>query len=602
MSMETVPQKAGMRFSGPRVCAALLMLLCAAHGATNLWCNVRSKGVVHAEERAHVNKVREYHKVLFENPRAPLLQTVIAFAKIAPAAPVHPPLFHLLGALAMRVAGTRLIILHLLNLCFLAGLLVGFFLLCRELVGPWESLLAVTFMSLMPCVYENARLLTPCTLSALLSVWAVYALLKSGGLRYPGWVFAFACAAGLAMLSDAAALKQLLLPALAALVLGFPAARTRGEIPRLVLHAAIAFTVAVSVFSPWYFGHLEPFYQTPALEQAPVLDSPHLSSFSRTDMGLDARADAKPAEDKPPVVKPLVFWGCVALAGAGLVLSLLLRRFRTASLALFLAWGAGACLIPALFFKDETVAMGPVLSLFAAVSIAAIPWPKPRALAGGLVLLLLAAACVYLTLQLPGMLPAQSPAVSKTPAAPATSGFIAINLHSQAEVDQLSFLDLYRFQRIAGRETTRYPLKAYAEKRFQSVLADLHPKPQSVNDAITFVHAGITRVENNQYQVLLIFHVEKPLEREWRMYLHGQVPEDVLAHMPEEQRGNAYKRWEFAPDPPTRLWRANDYTVIAYRFETDVPRYNLEIGFSETDGHALGTSVSLGTIDFATLP
>ncbi len=585
-----------------RLCAALLALLCVFHAGMNLWNQHRARGAIQPVERVHVEKAREYYKTFFESPQDSALQSIIALAKISPAAPSYPPLLHLSGATALYAAGGSTKFLGLLNSAFLALLLLGFFLLCRRVLDPWEAIFAAFALSLVPGVYEQARVFTPSTLTAALSVWSVYALLKSAYFRDLAWTLLFAVLLGCAMLSDAASIKHLTIPAMAALILGVRAVREQGRVSRLLLQGAIAAAVACSVFSPWYFRHLDAFYEAPAAMKGEAPAARHVSSVSSADMGLEASAGAgqDPAQNVP-MTKTWFERIWLVLAITGVLVTFASPRFRVGQMMVLLAWFAGSGALPMLAARGASADAGAVLSLFAVAPILILPWVHLRRTASGLLALALVLQFAYLAV--PGGSKDQSPSAGPVTPGPGamdtTPALVPFNIRSTAEVDQLSFIDLFRYRNTVGLEVTHPDLKAYSEKRFQAMIDALHPKPQRICPALQFIHAGISRGDGDFYQVMLIFFVEQQIGTDWNIYLQGQVPPDGLQFLPEAQRALAHKRWDFAPTPSTSRWRAGDYMIVVSRIQAERMRYNMEFGFALPDGRTFGQSVSLGPVDFA---
>lgn len=145
-------------------------------------------------------------------------------------------------------------------------------------------------------------------------------------------------------------------------------------------------------------------------------------------------------------------------------------------------------------------------------------------------------------------------------------------------------------------------LKAYADKRLESLIEPLKAKAYRVNDAITFISADMSHSEDKWYFFRFIFYVQKPIENNLRVYFHGRVDPQNLQYLPENMRVEGYMMWNFNPDPPTKDWTPGDYVVLTQRIQAEPIKYKLKLGFYSDASGFFGASIPLGEIDFSQIP
>ncbi len=431
--MNTNGKPGASRLGGPRLYLGLLAALLAFHGLANLCWLAADNHTIRVDEEGHMLMARNYYEALFPEDPANLFERLIATGKIKLGIPAHPPLLHILGAFFVRGAGYSVDRLAALNTLMFLLALLGLWCVARRLLKPPEALFAVLVASFTPLLFVGSRYFMTDYLSMTLTVWAIYALLRSDSFRNTPWVFSFAVLNGLGILARTPNFLYVLVPAALAFLCGLGIALRQSDRPalaRLAFHAILTVVVSAGIFSPWYYHHLDRYYTYWTKDHQVGIGGakPRQAAAEKTEDGKPETASKpsrfrfaqvlsvsipKPASEEkaaqpglPRLLKrllqPRVAWSryptyvinnalflpLFLLSLAGMVIALTLARFRSPDLLLLLGWILGSWVLMTLLFRFATVRYSlqvvPALSLFAALPVLSIPWPRPRRAAMGL--------------------------------------------------------------------------------------------------------------------------------------------------------------------------------------------------------------------------
>jgi len=411
----------------------LLAALCCFHAGVNVWWLSADNHVIRTDEESHMHYARQYYSVFslrtFDEP----FDRLVALSNIRPDALSHPPLLHVLGGALLSLFGYSVDVMALTNtLCFLV-MLLGVYLIARQLLSPLESVFVTAVVSLGPLIFAASRYFMTDYLSMTLVVWAIYALIRSRGFLCTNWVTVFAILNGLGFLARSITFVYYLVPL--GLVIGagaFHAIAAPGRsgvdwalLRKLFFHGVITVFVTFGIALPWYTRHMEDIYDywtksrasstgAPiALGAASPRPEPAASPTTDADAGpgpSEAQSDT-PAEPSllaglverlrnPPnpwpgypvhVINNGLFLPLVLLSVAGMLLVWLHPRFRRWQVFLLLAWILGAWVMMQLLVRWSTPRHAlqalPAMAMFAGLLVLAIPGRTPRNVAGALLLL-----------------------------------------------------------------------------------------------------------------------------------------------------------------------------------------------------------------------
>lgn len=413
--------------------AALVLLLCLAafHLLANLWWLHEDNHAIRTDEEGHMQFARQYHEVLFVQDFPDPVRRLIAVSHIRPGIPAHPPLFHLMGACMIQIFGYSPDVIAATSSLLFILLILGCYALARTFLDPWQSLFSVFVVSMTPIVFASSRYFMTDYATATIVVWSLFALIKSQGLRHPGWAFCFALLNGLGILTRTVTFAYFVVPAALTAVTGVIAAfrREPGEPGpgTLAINLAMILVVSVGIFAPWYYTNLEPFYNYwankeisgrlgPITNFAPppeytAADSPATpladqSSYARIFRTVSEKiADPPIAWIRYPVylVNDGLFAVLAGLALLGMLIAPFRARFRSMSLACLYLCIMGSWVFFSLVIRSATPRYGlpvaPALSLFAALFILALPGHWIRLTAAGILSFVLLFQYALLTLQ-----------------------------------------------------------------------------------------------------------------------------------------------------------------------------------------------------------
>jgi hypothetical protein len=293
---------------------------------------------------------------------------------------------------------------------------------------PWGALLAAFIASLTPSLFHASRFFMTDYPATVITVWSIYALLRSDYLRNPGWVFIFGLLNGLGIMFRITTFLYFLVPAALVAFMGLFRLLTARKEDRYfepgfriwLMHCAMIVVVSAGIFSPWYFNNLEHFYDywmrqhaggggplTIARGSAPPIPVEHAPSIESISVEGETPAGAEPVpEDEPApadrtILKQTLKWyvypislvnnnlflGISLVSMAGFAIALAQRRFRSFPLVILGVWVLGAYVIMTLFIKYANARYAlpvvPACAIFAAVPFVAMPrgWLRHGALA-----------------------------------------------------------------------------------------------------------------------------------------------------------------------------------------------------------------------------
>jgi len=822
----------------------LFALLLAFHLFANLWWLTSDNHTIRTDEEGHMLLARTYYEALFLNDYDSISERIIAVSKIEPGIPAHPPLLHIAGAVSIAIFGYSTDVIAFSGTCFFLLVLVGCYLIARSFLDPWPALFTTFVVSLTPVFYVCSRFFMTDYLTLTVSVWAIYALLRSDRFFNTAWVFVFAVLNGLAILTRSSSFLYYLLPAMSVVVAGlvtalplwrgrpFNAHRVRG----ILLNCVLTVTISMGVFSPWYFHHFENLYgywtkvyrggtESPVVFLQPraedrvenrTIEEP--AAASRQQGGVAPPSQGQPATPASPAGKGLavplayplgapenapghksrveaflehlahptvpwirypvyiinnaLFLPLVVLGLLGFLAAALSGRYRLSVILLLALWvvGGWVLLTVVIRFANPRYAIPflPPLAIFAALAVMAPPWKRVRhgCMAALSVWLLfqygnltvhaygpisrldipvridphildklgdpglvvykdtMSVSDAYSGLCAPlaenlhdqlflamvrhekkyeallpgdyanflrlnkrgmefeekhywplpnpyrrprirpedlprrrlhciggfgsaprtllsqlrnadyvvygdeatddqpspreeewlsffrarGFEPIERLHVERSGPVPARNyGVLArvmegdlVTVETTDDIDRLNFHEVYELMQLDAFRMLPDPLQAHARARFESLLGPVKPYP--MNESVTFLTARLGHVEANWYEFEFVFRVEKPMDKDWRIYFHGKVQDEHLPLLPEAFRSGGAMMWNFNPSPPTKDWRAGEYVLIKHRIQAEPIPYRMRIGFSTREDGYFGGPADLGWIDIGKIP
>ena len=180
-----------------------------------------------------------------------------SFAKTVGGRGTFGPLLPLVTSISYPVVGRGVFGGLLVVPLFFVGLVAAAFGLARQFVSDWWAVLAAFAVAAIPAVTDYARLFhfaLPATACMTAALWA---LVRTGGLRRSGWAAAFGVFVGLTLLSrtmTVAYLPGFVLAAGAFFLVEAPDLRVKAR------NLAIAAGAAILVAGPWYLANARSIY------------------------------------------------------------------------------------------------------------------------------------------------------------------------------------------------------------------------------------------------------------------------------------------------------------------------------------------------------
>jgi len=217
-----------------------------------------------------------------------------AFAKTVGGRGTFGPLLPFVTSIAYPVVGRGVFGSLLVVPLFFVGLVAAAFGLARQFVSDWWAVLAAFAVAAIPAVTDYARLFhfaLPATACMTAALWA---LVRTGGLRRSGWAAAFGAFVGLTLLSrtmTVAYVPGFVLAAGALFLVEAPDLRDKAR------NLAIAAGAAILVAGPWYLVNARSVYDlllgtgygeaaTPYGRDYPVASWGYWSKELRLDLAL----------------------------------------------------------------------------------------------------------------------------------------------------------------------------------------------------------------------------------------------------------------------------------------------------------------------------
>lgn len=255
------------RAAAPWVALFFLLLF---HLCANLWWLAVDNHVIRTDEETHMFVARNYYEAMFGDTGHPrtLFERIVDTAKIKLSNPAHPPLLHIAGAVMIRLFGYSVDHMASVNTLMFLLALLGCFLIARRALPPWHAVFVTFVVSFTPIIFVSSRYFMTDYLSMTLTIWAVYALIRSDRFLNTRWVFVFALLNGLGILARTNTFLYYLIPCAAVVLSGlWPILRANNQrrpdlqlLRRWSFNVVLCGVVTVAVFGPWYFRHLDRFY------------------------------------------------------------------------------------------------------------------------------------------------------------------------------------------------------------------------------------------------------------------------------------------------------------------------------------------------------
>lgn len=169
------------------------------------------------------------------------------------------------------------------------------------------------------------------------------------------------------------------------------------------------------------------------------------------------------------------------------------------------------------------------------------------------------------------------------------------------DLDSLGAIDLYYLRRSANFSVLAPDLRAYADRRFRTLMASKYPGSGfPMTPEVSLLSANREPLGGNAHEFTLVFKVSAPMATAYRMYFHGVVEEAARVLLPADKREQGFMDWNFDPSPPTNEWPANDYIILRHTIQTDPMAYRIRFGFFEKATEQFyGNPAYLDWIDFS---
>ncbi len=175
-----------------------------------------------------------------------------------------------------------------------------------------------------------------------------------------------------------------------------------------------------------------------------------------------------------------------------------------------------------------------------------------------------------------------------------------ITIDSTDDIDGLNLFELYDLKSSHQFPRLRPDMQDYTVRRFVELLQKQnYPPLQQINEALTYIGAEVAEIHDGEFRFWFIFQVSQPIEKDWRVFLHGRVTSEYLHFLPEEKRTQGYEDWNFNPDPPTSGWPVGDYVIITRTIMPAPIPYSFKLGFFTREDGDFGRGVNVGMVDFS---
>lgn len=122
-----------------------------------------------------------------------------------------------------------------------------------------------------------------------------------------------------------------------------------------------------------------------------------------------------------------------------------------------------------------------------------------------------------------------------------------------------------------------------------------------ISECVSFVDYFCEKLNDKKYRLSLIFDVHKKFEKNWRIYLHGEVKAEHVAMLPENLQKFKFANWDFKPQPTTSLWNPNERITIIREISAKPIPYRIKLGFNRPGQGRHGRQIDLGWIDLGSI-
>lgn len=104
----------------------------------------------------------------------------------------------------------------------------------------------------------------------------------------------------------------------------------------------------------------------------------------------------------------------------------------------------------------------------------------------------------------------------------------------------------------------------------------------------------LTPAEGKWGKLQLLFECERPMDKDWRLFVHGLVPDDRRALAPADAKKSGFLNWDIGfPDPPTTDWNQNPHVVLTLYVPDYAAATSVTAGFYRPGEGSLGRAVTI---------
>ena len=134
-------------------------------------------------------------------------------------------------------------------------------------------------------------------------------------------------------------------------------------------------------------------------------------------------------------------------------------------------------------------------------------------------------------------------------------------------------------------------------------LAIFAPQPMvlpahAITDTLRLLDFRLTPTEGGWGKLQLLLQCDAPLDRNWKVYIHGHIDEASREHLPPEKRSAAFLNWDIdLPDPPTTQWDHYGTVVLTHHVPHVAAVESIRLGLYAPGAGSLGTPVVLPLTD-----
>ncbi|MCF6283929.1 MAG: hypothetical protein L3K26_01875 [Candidatus Hydrogenedentes bacterium] len=116
---------------------------------------------------------------------------------------------------------------------------------------------------------------------------------------------------------------------------------------------------------------------------------------------------------------------------------------------------------------------------------------------------------------------------------------------------------------------------------------------------LNLLDCRLTPTEKGWGKLQLLFDCDRPIEKDWKIYVHATVPEEKRDRLPKRLQKLGFINWDFGfPDPPTSQWHTYQRIVLTQYvpYGTDVE--SIRVGLYRPGEGALGKPAVLSIAKF----